>query len=249
MNTRKLILLFAFFVTSTVFNLNAAEITSAAGCAGVKCFRINGEITRSDVVTVRRILEDLGSRQTVIFWIDSSGGDVLAAIDIGRLVRKARAQVAIAEDDKCYSACVFVLAGAVQRIVGGAVGIHRPYSTDMGRLDFPEAQRRYRDIDGKAREFLTEVNLPHSLFEAMVRIPPENIRILATEDLTAFGLNQADPVEQEMQDTLAAQKFGLTKREYLSLKPTVDKVCDRFVQNSDLDGYQRCREQILRKRR
>ena len=251
MNTRKIILPLLLFVTAAAFNLNAAEITTVAGCTGVKCFLISGEIIRSDVVTVRRILDGLGSQdsQLLLFSIDSPGGDVLAAIDIGRLMRKSHATVLIRNNDKCYSACVFVLAGAVDRIVGGAVGIHRPYSTDIGRLDFPEAQRRYRDLDGKVREFLIEVNLPNSLFEAMIRIPPESLRILATEDLTAFGLNQADPVWQELGDAAIARNFGLTKREYLSLKSTVDRVCDRFVQNEDGKGYQRCREQILRKRR
>src|ERR1700690_3126536 len=128
MNIRKIILPLLLFVTSAAFNLDAAEITTAAGCTGVKCFRISGEITRSDVVTVRRILDGLGSQnsQILIFSIDSPGGDVLAAIDIGRLMRKSHATVAINNNDKCYSACVFVLAVAVDRVVGGAVGIHRP---------------------------------------------------------------------------------------------------------------------------
>lgn len=252
MHTPQILLLSLFLAVPAASNVNAAEIAPSAGCSGLKCFRISGEITRMDVAKVNRILDSLGieGSKNSMFYIDSSGGDVLAAIDIGRLIRKSHAMVGVVGKDKCYSACVFILAGATRRVVGGAVGIHRPYSTDIGALDFTEVQRRYRDLDGKAREFLKEVNMPDSLFEAMVRIPSEHLRILNEEELAAFGLNQIDPVEQEIMDNAGAQTYGLTKIEYLSLKLKVDAVCNAYLQANDkYISYTRCREQIFRKQR
>lgn len=61
------------------------------------------------------------------FKLDTPGGDVVAAMTIGRLLRKERAYVQIDPDAVCLSACVLVLAGAVEREVQGKIGIHRPY--------------------------------------------------------------------------------------------------------------------------
>ena len=77
------------------------------------------------------------------YWLtlDSEGGDVYAALRIGRMLRKARAWTHVLKGSKCISACVFLLAGSVRRDVdGGVVGIHRPYSSDTEALSFEEMQ-------------------------------------------------------------------------------------------------------------
>src|SRR3978361_752506 len=61
------------------------------------------------------------------FGINSRGGSVAAAIAIGRMFRRENAWIGV--NGVCFSACVFMLAGAVDRQTGklDQVGIHRPY--------------------------------------------------------------------------------------------------------------------------
>ena len=65
------------------------------------------------------------------------------------------------------------------------------------------------------------MNLPDVLFDAMVRIPPESIRILNAGELDAFGLSQDDPVAQELDDAEEAREFGISKEENRQPTPSV----------------------------
>ena len=80
--------------------------------------------------------------------IDSPGGNVVAAMNIGRMLRNARMPISIPKGKECVSACIMVLAAAVERNYGGKIGIHRPYfdlsaSRPLGPLD---VRTRYADL-------------------------------------------------------------------------------------------------------
>jgi ATP-dependent protease ClpP protease subunit len=194
---------------------------------------ISGEINSMDVNQVKNILQSKDATDAhtyygiskAMFFLNSSGGDIYAAMEIGRLIRKARATCVIGERDKCYSACVFVLAGAVDRIVGGEVGIHRPFSTYVGKRDYQASQNEYRRTETAVRTYLREMNLPDQLFEAMVRVPPEKIRTLSDAELETFGLSEIDPVEQDTRDATDASYYGISKTECIQRKAGLHTVC------------------------
>jgi hypothetical protein len=147
-------------------------------------------------------------------------------MEIGKLIRKARAECEVEIGGKCYSACVLVLSGAVQRfVIGGEVGIHRPYSKYVGNRDYESTQNEYRRTETAVKAYLKEMNLPDKLFEAMLLVPPEKIRILSDEETEAFGLEGTDPVEQEFRDSHDASYYGISKTELLQRKANVDKAC------------------------
>src|SRR5215475_10975728 len=60
--------------------------------------------------------------------IDSQGGEIFAALEIGRIMRAEGASIAVGKGASCISACVFLLMGAIERHISGdaRVGIHRP---------------------------------------------------------------------------------------------------------------------------
>jgi hypothetical protein len=196
--------------------------------------RISGEITSMDVNQVKNIVQSKRAWGYFAINLDSSGGDIYAAMEIGRLIRKARAKCFIPQGAKCYSACVLVLAGAVNRFVGGEVGIHRPYSTYVGKRDYEGTQNEYRRTETAVRAYLREMNLPEQLFETMVLVPPEKIRILSYEEVEAFGLSGTDPVEQETEDAKDASNYGISKAELIRRKANLDMVCPKtFLKSPD----------------
>jgi hypothetical protein len=69
------------------------------------------------------------------------------------------------------------------------------------------------------------MNLPESLFEAMVRVPPESMRVLTQKELDQFGLSQNDPVVEEIDDAEEATRLGITKQEFLRRKARQDRLC------------------------
>jgi ATP-dependent protease ClpP protease subunit len=186
---------------------------------------ITGEITNSDVSRVRTVAQNAGPATRMFFKLDSPGGDIHAAIELGRIIRKTRATCVVPDGAQCSSACVLVLAGAVDRLVWGRVGIHRPYSTYVGKRDVKNAEAEYRKTASAVGGFLKDMNLPQTLFEAMVRVPSEQIRSLTNEELVSFGLAGTDPVEEELRDSWFASLYGISKSEYFSRKAAVDEAC------------------------
>ncbi|MHB1401348.1 MAG: COG3904 family protein [Thiobacillus sp.] len=192
------------------------------------------------------LVERRPSAPQVSVSLDSRGGSVDAAIEIGRNLRKIRAIATMGEDNVCFSACVFILAGATQRLIGGSVGIHRPYSEQTGVININEAQREYSRLSQKAKTFLRDMNIPEDLYESMVRIPPEEIRLLDSQELSAFGLNQPDPVESHFHDSLYSQQYGLTKQDYLRRKSLSKKVCNSALQSGNASAYNACNDRVMK---
>jgi hypothetical protein len=215
------------FISSSEANANVSLLVFRRTGKGIHliAYSISGEITSMDVNQVKNIVQSKGAWDELYFRLNSSGGDIHAAMEIGKLLRKARATCVIPSGEKCYSACVFVLSGAVKRTVIGEVGIHRPYSTYVGKRDYESTQNEYRRTETAVRTYLREMNLPEQLFEAMVRVPPEEIRVLSHKELEAFGLSGTDPVEQETEDATDASYYGISKTEYIRRKASLDRVC------------------------
>jgi ATP-dependent protease ClpP protease subunit len=216
---------------------------------------LTDEISSQDVAELMTH-PNLKARRPIILELDSEGGDISAAMKIGRLLRDTRSSVIVREGNSCLSACVLVLAGATGRIVSNdaSIGIHRPYSTSREAASYESVRTRYKALELGVRTYLEEMNVPNSLFDAMLRIPPEDVRILSREELLSFGLNSDDPVKAEYDDLQNAREYGVDRTEYLRRKRLAES-CSAFFPpdsakeeflNDELARYDRCREAILR---
>lgn len=166
--------------------------------------------------------------------LDSLGGNVRAAIELGRLIRDQKLPAVIDSFAKCVSACVFVLAGAVQRKIRGAVGIHRPYFTTVENANSPDVvAESYRDVLKQAREYLTSVGVAGRLLDEMLRIEPNDVRYLSRPELDVFGLGEGPPRDdietvtslKEAVALKAAAAYGLSRPEYNRRSALIDRTC------------------------
>lgn len=103
-----------------------------------------GAIALSDVSAVERLLSRY-PKYTPHLVIDSQGGDIDAAMAIGRLLRAKDAKVRVSEisEGKCLSSCVLIYASGVIREndaqwsnlaragIGSGIGIHRFYFASL----------------------------------------------------------------------------------------------------------------------
>lgn len=174
----------------------AAEVVTLNGSTWLR-----GEILAPDLQALRE-----RRREGMVVHLDSGGGQLTAAIAIGRLLRAQRGVVRIGASSSCLSACIFVLAGAPYRVVeaGAVISIHRPYDPEDAQL--PAAQRDIKQarLDAFVRAYLKEVNVPPALYEAMLNAPDG--RALAPPELTWYGLNTTDRKQLE------ADRAGAIKR-------------------------------------
>jgi hypothetical protein len=149
---------------------------------------------------------------TVLFFVHSEGGDVERAIRIGRMLRELNATIWIG--NSCLSACVFILAGGVDRSIFGTVGVHRPYFSSLDRRSSPQVVvREMARIDALITNFLREMNLPVGLLDTMKGVGPSEIRVLSGGALQSSGLNAPDPVFDELRTAHDAWRYGTNSAE------------------------------------
>lgn len=215
---------------------------------GLCTYKLYQVITDEVVGDVERFLDarPAGARTTFLFA--SPGGDVRAAISLGRLLRqRAPIQALVPPFTNCESACVLALLGATHRLVGGGVGIHRPYTLSTEQTSLSRRQEYFKSLESMIRGYLSEMNAPVQLLDEMLRYEAESVHFLSKDELSRFRIAGVDLVWQDQEDADMARRYGIDKRTYLQRKLRADARCD-FDGSTvvAIERWQNCRAAVLR---
>ena len=206
----------------------------------IKGLTINGAIDDGTPVEIQQLVDDFNSKSDsniqsrglagTEIELNSPGGSVTAAMATGRLLRRYRMTATVKPGAECDSACILVYAGAVVRyghFNSGRIGIHQPYfEVPQQSVDPGVIRTAYANMLRDMRSYLHEMNVSEQLADEMLKTLPSNIRYLSPEEQDKFGLVIFDPVETEISSLEQAQKFGLSRAEYIRREAISTKVCD-----------------------
>jgi hypothetical protein len=157
--------------------------------------------------------------QLVLQIIDSPGGDLMAAMEAGRIIRRELVNTVIPINATCASACVLMyLGGVTRRATFGRLGLHRPYSLRDAQ-SLSDSQELINRMTGLTKAYLEEMNIPLRLLDIMNSIPSDEIRWLPeteqdVELMKELLLVGDDPAFADLRDSDHAKIWGLTKAEY-----------------------------------
>lgn len=168
----------------------------------------------------------------LIVFLDSPGGDGLAAIEIGRLLRDAHAHVFVS--GKCSSACVFIfMGGVVRQAKDGALGIHRARITRIDpvtkkRIDVdinlnPNAKQRLDEGNQKIRQYVQDMGVLAQFSAAMDEVPPDKMRWLTRQEGKNLGIIGFEPSYLRQRDAYLVERL---KNQPGDLERNVDRVMD-----------------------
>lgn len=212
---------------------------------------IYGEISAEDAKTLPRLVDELKDRSgwrsyegnaVMLVRLNSQGGNVAAAMRIGRILRANNAQVWV--QGECSSACIFVLASGVDRnvITDSRIGLHRPYFEQSRFADLPagEAKKVYADLIAECRGYLRDMGMEDKLLDSMLRIPSQDVRYISWTEAHDLGLSGTDPAYAEWARAKDLKRLG----------PERLKARDKYLKclNSgppdevSIHAYDRCKE-------
>jgi len=228
---KRFVLIIIFFLLSTQIVFSKDDLIDASVYIRNVDYEtpslvIDGDITNNTVEDILRLTPRL-LKLTDFFFVslDSNGGDVNAAMQIGNIMRSLNATTFVPQKATCQSSCVFVLAGGVKRSVRGKVGIHRPYDP-YDRTTSPEQQKiKYKELEKKVKSYLEEVNIPESLYEEMMRVSPRGMKYLTREELEKTGLGLNDPYYEEASVAAELKRYNISRAEYIRRQEYIQNVC------------------------
>jgi ATP-dependent protease ClpP protease subunit len=219
-------------------------------------WHLSGEIKKDDPSLADQLFKrDLikckpFSKTYIHIYIDlnSNGGDVDAAMYIGRILRKYGVRTVVRRGSKCLSSCVFLLMAGLERwVISDEVGVHRPFFTDLNsQTDINEIKNmRLKGVE-RIKTYLTEMDIPSSLLDLMMTTPPNEIKYLNYEEIKNFRLHGDDPSWEEKRNAILASHYGLTSSEYRKLDAIASETCkDMYIDNPTGEKAMNCHFAIL----
>lgn len=131
-------------------------------------------------------------------FLNSPGGNVIAAMEIGKIIRLKGYATAVLSKRLCASACALAWLSGIERFLDkdAALGFHASYINENGRL--------LETGVGNALvgRYLTQLNLPESAVVFVTSAPPEGMNWLTQKTASQYGIETkffGDMASQETQ--------------------------------------------------
>lgn len=173
--------------------------SSGGMCVGCTWVAAAGEITADTPDAFRAFLEKTGVDGHI--ELDSPGGNLGAAIALGRLFREHGLTVSVGRTEfldgyaetlqgegTCESACAFALLGGQQRWVEpGQLGVHQFYAPEGQNLPTSATQQ----IMGQIVLYLVEMGISAELVTLASRVPPGGMHFLDAAELARLRIASA----------------------------------------------------------
>lgn len=180
---------------------------------------VTGSITKADVEKFNKLEASLRPAFQILgVELDSPGGDVFAAMQIGETIRRDWLWTSVSDEPTasgCMSACVLILAAGANRILGddSRVGVHRPFFDPVlfAGLDQTQAKAKYDELSRSVGAYLVKMGMSGLLFQEMMRVPSNEVRLLSSDESKAFNLSGEDPGYSEWIRAKNIAKYGETK--------------------------------------
>jgi hypothetical protein len=177
---------------------------------------ITGEIVGGDTDKLRKALTQLtpdpSHRVNPIVILDSPGGNVPVALEMGRSLRESSAWTIVDRGGSCSSSCVFLIAGGVRRSVfsNGRIGLHRPRFDyqPFASLSKDQAREAYSSLVGACVNFMKEMGISDQVFSDMLRVPSQEIKFVSRSYAEKYGLVGDDPAWEEWRRARDVQEHG-----------------------------------------
>ncbi len=172
-----------------------------------------GQITDQTPYDFLSFVQDNVGRANLhaVIFLDSPGGKVVAAMELGRIWRRLGVAAVVGRSDpaephstsqflaaRCLSACVYALIGAKKRVIppGSIVGVHRMffYEGEAGPLGDDNARHRHYDNGGMRAllsHYTSRMGVSPALISEAERISSDNIHVLTRAEIARYHLGTA----------------------------------------------------------
>ncbi|BDT77341.1 hypothetical protein PKF023_11440 [Polynucleobacter yangtzensis] len=220
---------------------------------------IKGQISKNALEKLKQSLGQVTGDPIpagLIVLLDSLGGDGVAAMQMGRLLRKANAHVFVT--GQCASACIFVLASGVVRVAPSySVGIHRGRVTmsdanakiikEVDINENPQAKAALQHFESQAPLYFAEMGMSPELFPFMQSHQLKGVYRLSSAEIAKTKLSGFETAYLQQRTAFYRNQTGpyrMDEDEFMSRTQKVASRCSGFEKQHT--EFIRCYKQTLR---
>jgi hypothetical protein len=172
---------------------------------------ITGRITKENAKTFDDISNELQRYSYFTVRLNSEGGDVSAAIEIGRLIRKYEGFTTIEKNGRCYSSCALIFIAGVSRSNYGELGLHRPYLAAAPQSR-ETVQQQVPLMLSMVKSYVAEMGITENFYQQMVNTEPSKIAIYSENNYQTL-VPSTDPTHDELRIAHVARQYGASTSE------------------------------------
>jgi len=177
--------------TANIYNLDRDAHVGGVEIQGP----IDRALTSQAIELIRSIRPDVDE---LTVFLNSAGGDVLAAIELGEEIRKQWALTVVDDDGQCLGACVLVLAAGVRRTPAPEkVGLQRLNFEQRESISRDRAKQKHAGLAKSVEAYLARMGMPKRLFQEIRQQSSERVLLLDARRLKALGLDGTDPAYEQ----------------------------------------------------
>ncbi|WP_145924491.1 MULTISPECIES: hypothetical protein [unclassified Rhizobium] len=138
-------------------------------------------------------LRELVAREhpTVVVF-DSPGGNVLKAMELGRLIRSLSLSTLQVRQSECASACSLAFMGGVSRVAEpGSIGVHKSSFNDTDALHVADAVSAVQQLTAEVIGYMSEMGVDPGLLKLSLSYDSSDIRYLSGSEMAKYRLTTA----------------------------------------------------------
>ena len=170
--------------------------------------QIYGKIKENDFYNLKDYLETFTNQPFIHAYLNSAGGNVNSAINIGKLIRKHYGIVEVGnsyslnnnhpslkKEVVCYSACVLIYAAGIAKNIGlnrygnwHPVGVHQHYfdKEAIKRISVEEGIKQYKKTNKLITDYFNEIDVSIELLNLSKSVNFDKIRHLNEKELQLY---------------------------------------------------------------
>lgn len=179
----------AIFASATLFGAAHADMTiqliPIENAAPV--LLLKGDFSQSD--DPQQLSREVAASGARAVTFDSNGGNILAAMAYGRMIRSLGLATFQLRASQCASACTLAFVGGVIRQAEpGAIGVHQSSFAPGAGLDGPTAVAAIQTMTAQIMSYFTEMGVDPKLLQLSLSVPSDDMRYLTASEMQSYGV-------------------------------------------------------------
>lgn len=178
----------ALFICSPAFA--GVQLRTVTLESGATLILIDGEFElKDDPVELAKMV--LSSNAKVVTF-NSNGGNVHAAIQFGRAIRRLGLSTIQIRSAQCASACALAFVGGVNRDAEpGAIGVHRSSFSEDAGLDGQSAVAAIQAVTAEILTYLVEMGVDPKLLQLSLTTDSSDMRYLTSSEMAQLHVTSS----------------------------------------------------------